>query len=203
MAKPQVKLEDQENTPPETRVLKGVSSKKRNIVNRGKEEKLVMDDTKQVKEAFDQTLKDLPKTRINDFLDAIQTFAENAKHEPIIKLPNKKSELKALGIELYPDFKKRTGEANGLKCLKENYAPWLKHKDCTPSLNRDHMSQADLGKLDPQLLARLRALYDADKLNEIIPNENLLNIQIAATISKADKKEITKKHNIIYRHEIA
>lgn len=153
---------------------------------------------KKARDIFNQCLEEIPETRYQDLIDLIQEFAEKSQHEPIMDLPSNKSELKALGIELYPDFKRRTGEANGLKCLEENYSLWL--KKYTPNLNRDYMCQADLGRLDPQLLSRLRRLYKAEELNKTIPSEQKLNEQIAETISAIEKKEVIQKYSIIYRH---
>ncbi len=165
--------------------------------NREEREKTFMDGKQKMLDAFIEAIDSLPESREIELLDLVNEFVGNAKYQPIKTLPSNKEEVLANGIELYPDFKKRTGETDGLMCLKENYAPWL--KKFTPTLDRDYMCQADLGKLDPKLLSRLRKLFKAEELGSYIPNENELNKQIARTISETEKKELTKKHNIIYR----
>ena len=155
----------------------------------------VMDD---LKNAFIKAIKELPEGRIPELLDMIQTFSDNAKQEPIKPLPINQDELKSAEIELYPDFKNRTKEANGLKCLEENWGHWL--KEYTPNLDRDYMSQADLKKLDPKLLSRLTKQHNGTELNKYLPSINSLNKQIASSITKEQKKEFSKIQGILYRN---
>jgi hypothetical protein len=158
-------------------------------LNKAKEAKIVI--KKDLQEAFTKALQEIPEGRIPEFIDMIQAFTENAKHEPIKPLPTNKDQLKDAGIELYPDFKKRTGEANGLKCLQENWGHWL--KAYTPALDRDYMCQADLKKLDPKLLIRLKDTMDKNELDKYIPSKPSLNKQIAKLMTEKEKREAYKK----------
>ena len=166
------------------------------LLERPKTKAYVMDD-ENIKAAFIQAIEKAPKSRRMELLNLVNEFVENAKRQPKKPLPTNKDELEAAEIKLYPTFKKDTGSTDGLECL-EQYKPWL--RKYTKSLDRDYMCQADLGRLDPKLLSRLRKLYKAEELKEYIPNEAGLNKQIALTIPEKEKKELTKKLNIIYRH---
>jgi hypothetical protein len=147
--------------------------------------------------AFMEVADTVPEGRRAELLDMMESFAEKAKTQPANPLPTTHAEMEALGMELYPAFVKRTGATDGKACLAANWGPWL--KAFTPSLDRDHMSKADLGRLDPQLLARLRKQHPKDELHGFLPSLPLLNQQIVDTMSDEEKRDVYRKNTMLAR----
>ena len=98
----------------------------------------------------------------------------------------------------YDNWKFANKSKDGEECLKQGWGQWLKAYN--HNLDRDYMSQADLGRLDQRLLERLRNTYDANQLNRFLPSLKNFNAQIAATITDDDKKSTYCKANLIARH---
>lgn len=136
-----------------------------------------------------------------ELLELVHEFAERAKHQPVMPLPNSREQMKALGIETYEEFKARTGSTDGKECLMKNWGKWL--RACTPTLDRDYMSTADLRHLDEKLLNRIKKVHRAKEYHTFIPSLPMLNEQIIEQISKEEKRELYRKLSLLYRHEPA
>ncbi len=149
-------------------------------------------------EPFEQVIIQTPPSQRPQLLDTMKRFSDKAKFAPLQKLPEDTEGLKALGIVAYPQWRKQHNNTNAKQCLKEFYSPWL--KIFSPQLDRDYMTQADLQKLDKQLLQRLRRLYPAAELSEFLPSLPMLNKQLADLATDAERKEAGRMNAVIYRH---
>lgn len=150
-----------------------------------------------ITDALLRAMESIPEGRRDELLRLVQTFAENAKHQPSDPLPRNREEMERLGIEIYPDFVRRTGKTDGKQCLKENWRRWL--KKFTASLDRNYMSLADLGRLDPQLLTRLRKQCSSDELHKLIPSLPALNQERVNNMTAEEKRDIQTKNTLINR----
>jgi hypothetical protein len=154
--------------------------------------------TKTATEKFSAIAEGVPAGRLDELITLTDEFAKQAQHEPDRPLPKTKEEMKDMGIEIYPAFKKRTDSTDGRRCLQENWGIYL--KAFNPTLDRDHMSQADLGRLDKQLMERLRATYKAAQINEFIPNLQTMNKQDIALLTDKEIREFHKLNSLLHRH---
>lgn len=103
------------------------------------------------------------------------------------------------GYQTYDEWKVINKNRDPIACLKQNWGKWL--KAFNPALDRDYMSQADLGRLDKKLMTRLRNLYKAHEINEFIPSLSNFHKQLAAQITPDERKETYKKVQLIARHQ--
>ncbi|ADJ29902.1 hypothetical protein [Nitrosococcus watsonii] len=157
-----------------------------------------MKDPTKLKQKFWQAVEATPEDRREELLQLVQTFAVNAKQQPAHPLPTNLKEMRKLGIKLYPEFKQETGSTDSEKCLRQNWGEWLKAYN--PKLDRDYMSLADIRKLDPQLLGRLKKQYKTDELHKFLPSLPLVNKQIANNMTDDERREIGRLNALYYTH---
>lgn len=145
----------------------------------------------------------LPEYKQVELACLVEEFAEKAQHQPSKPLPTPGDGT----YETYAQYNARMraegspahhGKAtDGKECLRQNHGHFL--KKWNKNLDRDYMSQADLGKLDGKLLQRLRDTYTAEELNEFFPSEPMLNKQIAAMITEEERLNAGRTMNLINR----
>ncbi len=139
--------------------------------------------------AFEKTCDDHKP----ELVSLAEEFAQkNANTPPSLPKPG-------FGYQTYDEWKIINKSRDPIACLKQNWGKWL--KAFNPALDRDYMSQADLGRLDEKLIARLRNLYKSDEINEFIPSLPNFHKQLAAQITEAERKKIYKQVQLIARHQ--
>lgn len=151
-------------------------------------DELRLDDLRIIEKAYHS----LPEHKKPELLTLVKEFSEKVKHEPPL-LPDVCPREKT-----YDVWKVENNSRDGKECLLANWGDWLKAGN--DNLDRDYISQADLGRLDEKLLIRLRAQFRAKELNEFLPSQQALNKQIASTISESEKREIYRKAVLVTRH---
>ncbi len=145
------------------------------------------------------TFKDIPTGRRDEALTLLKEFAVKAQYQPESPLPANQREMKAMGIETYPEFKNRTGSTDGKECLKQNWGPWLKtfSEEMTGrKLDRDYMCMDDLRDFDIQLVNRLKHQHAAKERNQFLPSLPMLNKQKANQISEDERHEVYKNYHL-------
>ena len=158
---------------------------------------------------FIDELRDLPEAQQQEAYELFQEFTAKAAAEPKdptpitsaqpeMPYPKTKAEMKALGMETYKEFTKRTGEANGKACLLQHWARWLKDSKNAP--DREHLCQADLRKDDEPLIARLRTQFSTSELKEFLPIKWDITKQEAKNISIEEAREMSRKSRLVGRH---
>lgn len=148
----------------------------------------VMDDKTRLSKIFDS----LPTHKQTELMGFVEQFAEKAAFQPP-PLPEVCPPEKS-----YDNWKSANKSKDGKECLKQGWGQWL--KAFNTALDHDYMSQADLGRLDQKLLARLKQQYKAEILNQIIPSLPIFNSQMVDAVRLEGKKEIYKKANIAARY---
>jgi len=166
---------------------------------RGYEERTAgMDANAEITQQFTEIAETIPEERREEALQLLREFAETTKHQPPKPLPADQAAMKAMKIETYREYKKRTGSTDGRACLKANWKDYL--KAFRPALDRDYMCQADLARLDRKLLERLRHTTTAEELGTFLPSLKDFNRQQVAAMSEKEIKEAYRKKNLVNRH---